>query len=375
MPAVKKALIVGGGTAGCAVAILLARGGVEVEVAEITPDWVVRGSGITLMGNGLRVLKQLGVWDAVRDSGYPYAGAQFRALDGAPLGEAPQPPTGGPDLPPTVGARRPRLAQILSDAAVAAGATARFNVTVAELNQEPDGVEVLFSDGERARYDVVIGADGIRSQMRGYVHPEAGQESTGAGIWRVHTRRHESVIETVLYPGGPFLTAGITPTGPDTAYAFLIEEFHDRLAATPEQLRDEFLSASEPYDDEAWRLVRSSLDDANDVNYTRIESVLLPRPWHSGRLVLIGDAVHACPPNLAQGAAMGWEDAAVVAELLLEADRIDDELFERYYDRRIERVQAVVDGSVESIRRALAHQDPDQAGLMRRVAPLLSEPA
>lgn len=375
MSAVKKVLVVGGGTAGCAVSILLAREGVEVEVAEITPDWVVRGSGITLMGNGLRVLRQLGVWEEVRASGYPYEGAEFRALDGSVLGNAPQPPTGGPDLPPTLGARRPKLAQILSNAAEAAGAKPRFNVSVAELTQDADGVDVVFSDGTRGRYDVVIGADGIRSQMRGFVHPGSKQESVGAGIWRVHTGRHESILGTSLYVGGPFYVAGITPTGPDSSYAFLIEDFHDRLAATPEQLREEFLAASAPYVDDAWQQVRDTLDDPQNVNYTRIESVLLPRPWHNGRVVLVGDAVHACPPNLAQGASMGWEDAAVLAELLLGADVVDDTLFDRYYDRRIDRVLAVVEGSMESIQRTLAHQDPDQAGLMRRVAPLVSQPA
>lgn len=365
----------GGGTSGTALAILLARGGFLVDIIETKDQIAKRGSGITLMGNGLRVLSQLGVWEDVLQNGFAYDSVEFRTADGAFRGEAVQPRTGGEDLPATVGASRPRLAQILSDAAVAAGARIRFGISCIDLAEDDTGIGVRFSDGSAERYDVVVGADGIHSQMRHRIHPTAAPQDIGAGIWRVRTRRPAEVTRTVLFGGGPLHVAGITPIGESSAYAFLIEDYRDRLSESPDQLRHNFIEQTLGYTDPIWDSVRASLNDARHLNYTGIETILLPAPWHAGRVVLIGDAAHACPPNLAQGASMGWEDAAVLAELLLAADAIDDELFTRYRERRIRRVEAVVQGSIESIRLALAGQDPKQAELMMRVAPLISHPA
>ncbi|WP_233358611.1 FAD-dependent monooxygenase [Thermomonospora amylolytica] len=88
---------VGGGTTGCAPAILLAWGGVQVEIAEIRPDWNVQGSGITLQGNALKVLRELGVWDEVRASGFGFDGVGIRTPDGTLVHRAEDMRTGGPD--------------------------------------------------------------------------------------------------------------------------------------------------------------------------------------------------------------------------------------------------------------------------------------
>src|SRR5215207_3041745 len=72
MSAVRNVLVVGGGAAGAATAILLAQGGVSVDLIEIKPDAGALGSGITLQGNALRVLRQLGVWDLVSERGYAF---------------------------------------------------------------------------------------------------------------------------------------------------------------------------------------------------------------------------------------------------------------------------------------------------------------
>ena len=72
MPAVRNVLVVGGGAAGTAAAILLAEGGVSVDLVDIKPDVGALGSGITLQGNALRVLRQLGVWEQVAGQGYAF---------------------------------------------------------------------------------------------------------------------------------------------------------------------------------------------------------------------------------------------------------------------------------------------------------------
>ena len=102
--------------------------------------------------------------------------------------------------------------------------------------------------------------------------------------------------------------------------------------------------------------------------------MLVPTPWHRERTVLIGDAAHANPPVLAQGAAMGIEDAVVLAEELASQDTVDAAL-ERVGARRFERVRMVVETSSQLARWEVEQRrDVDVPGTMRRAAMALAEP-
>ena len=186
MRSVRNVLIVGSGAAGCAAAILFARDGAAVELIEIKPDLSALGSGITVQGNALRVLRQLGVWNEVAAAGYAFNTVGLRTPDGTLLVEMEDVRTGGPDLPATVGMYRPALARILTEAAAAAGAKLRYGTTVESLAQDADGVDVTFSDGTSSRYDLVIGADGVRSQIRSLLgielETQADRDGNLAGI-------------------------------------------------------------------------------------------------------------------------------------------------------------------------------------------------
>jgi 2-polyprenyl-6-methoxyphenol hydroxylase-like FAD-dependent oxidoreductase len=97
--------VAGGGAAGAAAAILLAEGGVSVDLIDIKPDISARGSGITLQGNALRVLRSLGVWDQLQEHGYAFDTLGLRAPDpdGTLIVQLDDNRTGGPDLPATLG--------------------------------------------------------------------------------------------------------------------------------------------------------------------------------------------------------------------------------------------------------------------------------
>lgn len=376
MSAVRNVLVVGGGTAGAAAAVLLAGGGVSVDLVEIKPDAGAVGSGITLQGNALRVLSRLGVWDDVRARGYAFDSLGLRVPDpaGTLVAELDDIRTGGPDLPATLGMNRPELARILLVRAAAVGAKIRYGTTVAELAQDAGGVDVTFGDASTARYDLVIGADGIRSATRRMVGIDLEPADVGMGIWRVFTSRPASVTRTDLYYGGPCYIAGYCPTGADSLYAYLVEDAQDRSGLGPEEslavMRDLSRAYHGPWDD-----IRATLTDPTTVNYARFQSHVLPAPWNRGRVVLIGDAAHSCPPTLAQGAAQALEDAAVLAELLLAADAVTDDLWQAFHERRFDRARTVVEASLQLCSWLLAHERGDVPGLMQRTATMLATPA
>ncbi|MGY1653955.1 FAD-dependent oxidoreductase [Geodermatophilus sp. SYSU D01119] len=376
MPAVNSVLVVGGGLAGAGTAIHLARAGVAVDLVEIKPDTSALGSGITLQGNALRELRSLGVWDQVQAAGYAFDVTGIRAPDpdGTVVAEVPDAKTGGPDLPAAMGMPRPELARILVDRATEVGVKVRFGTTHTALVQDADGVDVTFADGSTGRYDLVVGADGIRSWTRRALGVNLETRSVGMGIWRAFGPRPASVTRTDLYYGGPSYIAGYCPTGEDSLYAYIVEDAQDRSALTPDEQLATMKELSRAYHG-PWDEIRESLTDPSRVNYTWFETHVLDEPWNRGRVVLIGDAAHTCPPTIAQGGAMALEDAVVLAELLVERSALDQDLWDAFHARRVGRARTVVDASNQLAQWQLDHVQGDIPALMRSIAQLTSQPA
>jgi 2-polyprenyl-6-methoxyphenol hydroxylase-like FAD-dependent oxidoreductase len=373
---VRSVLVVGGGVAGTTAAILLADAGVGVDLVEAKPDPSAVGSGITLQGNALRVLRQAGVWERVAAAGYPFDELGIRAPDpaGTLVAEFPDVRTGGPDLPATVGLPRADLARILLDRAAAVGVKVRLGVAPSALAQDDGGVDVTSADGSTGRYDLVVGADGLRSWTRGAVGVGLEPRPVGMGIWRAFGPRPASVTRTDLYYGGPSYIAGYCPTGDDSLYAYIVEPAQDRAGLAPAEQLATMRQLAGAYHG-PWDDIRDTLVDPDRINYTWFETHVLDAPWNRGRVVLIGDAAHSCPPTLAQGAAQALEDAAVLAELLLARDALDGDFWDAFHDRRVERARTVVEASNQLCAWLLAHERADVPGLMARVNALVSDPA
>jgi 2-polyprenyl-6-methoxyphenol hydroxylase-like FAD-dependent oxidoreductase len=376
MSAVDSVLVVGGGLAGAATAIQLAARGVAVDLVEIKPDVAALGSGITLQGNALRELRGLGVWDQVLAAGYPFDVTGIRAPDpfGTVVAEIPDAKTGGPDLPAAMGMPRAELAAILCDRATEVGVEIRFGTTFTELTQDDAGVDVTFSDGSTGRYDVVVGADGVRSWTRRALGINLETRSIGMGIWRAFGPRPASVTRTDLIYGGPSFIAGYCPTSEDSLYAYIVEPAQDRSGLSPDEQLATMRGLSEAYHG-PWDEIRETLTDPARVNYTWFETHVLEQPWNRGRVVLIGDAAHTCPPTIAQGGAMALEDAVVLAELLTDRSALDQELWDAFTDRRYERARTVVEASNQLAQWQLDHVRGDIPALMRSIAALTSQPA
>jgi 2-polyprenyl-6-methoxyphenol hydroxylase-like FAD-dependent oxidoreductase len=376
MPAVSNVLIIGAGAAGTAAAILLAGGGVAVEVAEINPEVSALGSGITLQGNALRVLSQLGVYDECATHGYGFSSLGLRAPDpaGTLIMEMQDVSSGLPGQPATMGMFRPELARILVKRAESLGVKFRFGSTINELRQDAEGVDVHFAEGETARYDVVVGADGIRSWTRRMLGIPLETKPVGMGIWRVFAPRPDSITRTDLYYGGPQYIAGYCPTGEESLYAYIVEAAQDRSTLTPEEALAVMVGESEAYHG-PWDDIRPLITDPEQINYTWFEYHLLESPWNRGRVVLIGDAAHTCPPTIAQGAAMAFEDGAVLADVLLKHEGVTESLWDEFNQRRFPRAKFVAEASQQLAQWLLDHERGDVPGLVAKVVQLVSQPA
>ncbi|MFF4315157.1 FAD-dependent monooxygenase [Streptomyces sp. 900105755] len=341
---VNKVLVVGGGITGSVLCLALAQRGVEVELVEVSPRWFGVGHGITIQGNALKALRSVGVLDRVLARAVPFDLMRLRRADGGLITELETPHTGGADLPSTAGALRSDLQNALCDAVYAHGVPVRLGLSVRGLDQSGGPVDVTFTDGSTGRYDLVVGADGVNSAMRALIGISAKPHPVGMSIFRVVARRPAEMDCAEVYYGGPRYKAGYSPISADQCYAYLLDENLDATLIGPRASLDLLRERGAGYGG-TWGKILAALPDDTAVDYRWIEAVLVDEDWHRGRALVIGDAAHACPPLIAQGAAMCMEDAVLLAELVT-ADEPVDRALDRFMARRLPRVRMVLDNSL-----------------------------
>ena len=341
---VRKVLIIGGGFSGMAAAIQCARQGLEVELVEIDAAWRSYGAGISIGGATLRALGTLGVLPRFLEEGSGHDGAQVYTPAGQLLAELPTPRVAGPDVPGGGAIMRPVLAKILADATLAAGAKVRLGCTFNAIEPGADGVDVAFSDGTRGRYDLVVGADGLYSKVRELLLPEAPRPRySGQGVWRAVLPRPDEVKSTMMWVG-PKVKTGVNPVSKTQMYLFVTEDRAVNERIPPEEFVPRLKALLAPFPAPLMQQVREQLDEHSLVIYRPLEGLLVPQPWYRGRVVLIGDTVHATTPHLASGACIGIEDGIVLAEELARATSVEGGL-SAFQQRRWERCRMVVENS------------------------------
>jgi 2-polyprenyl-6-methoxyphenol hydroxylase-like FAD-dependent oxidoreductase len=369
-------LIVGGGISGLTLGIALRHAGIDVEIAEIKQDLRQQaGVGLSLQGNGIAALARIGVANACLEKGMPNSYINLRRPDGALLAGQPIVPMGGPEFPGTAGISRNDLHAILLAAASEAGVRLRMGLSFESFDSDPGGVEVEFTDGSRSRYDLMVGADGVYSRTRATLFPQIRPAPCGQAVWRAGVPRPADIVTTELHVGGPFGVVGICPVSREAAYIYIVEAASPEVRYNDSELAAVMIQKLEPYTSSLIRACVQHLTRSDAISYRPLEWLLVPPPWYRDRVLLIGDAAHCNPPVLAQGAAMGIEDAIVLAELLAEVKAVDTAL-EQFMLRRNPRASLVVRNSVQLCEWEVKHLvGPQEIGrLMMETQMALSAP-
>jgi 2-polyprenyl-6-methoxyphenol hydroxylase-like FAD-dependent oxidoreductase len=371
---VNKVLIIGGGFSGMAAAIELRKQGIEVDLVEIDPGWRSYGAGISMGGASMRVLRQLGVIDAFLAEGAASDGVEILIPTGQKVAELPTPRIAGPDVPGNGAIMRPVLARILADATRKSGARVRLGCTFTSIRQDDGGVDVKFTDGASARYDLVIGADGLYSKVRDAVFPDAPKpQYTGQGVWRAVLPRLPEVNGTMMWMG-PKIKPGLNPVSQDEMYLFVTEDRATNDFLDPAGFLPHLKALLAPFPAPLLQAVREQLNENSQIIYRPLESMLMPSPWYKRRVVLIGDTVHATTPHMASGACIGIEDAIVLAEEIAGAGSVDQAL-DRYLARRWSRCRMVVQNSGRLGEIEIAGGDKEEHGrIMRETLMALAQP-
>ncbi|SDV51212.1 FAD-dependent monooxygenase [Chitinasiproducens palmae] len=343
--------IVGGGIGGLAAAIALGQQGFEVTVLEQAERFGRVGADINLTPNAVRALDGLGVGDSLREKGarptYRISrlwdsGAETSRLE---MSDAAERQYGAPQLT----LHRADLVAAL-DGRLPPGVV-RFGQRVRAIDQDGDAAFVETQDGQRHRFDVVIGADGIHSQVRAAMFGPDAPRFTGVVAYRAVVP-----VERVQVPNTDAFTKWWGPTPESQIVTFPLNRGRDIFIFAT--------TAQDDWRDESWTLpgdvaelravyaafhpeARALLDACDTVLKTALYE-RDPMPVISqGRLTLLGDACHPMMPFMAQGAGMAIEDAVVLARAIGAADGATgmSEALQRYQAVRTPRTARIQIGS------------------------------
>ncbi|MCA0243470.1 MAG: FAD-dependent oxidoreductase [Proteobacteria bacterium] len=345
MGAVNRVLVVGGGFAGMAAAIRMRRAGLQVDLVEIDPAWGALGAGITVNGATLRALEALGLYDEFVERGWVSDGADLHLATGAKLGEVPTPKPVGSQVSGGGAIMRPVLAGMLARATREAGVQVRTGCTFTTLQQDERAVDVGFTDRTAGRYDLVVGADGVHSSLRGLLFPEIKPLSyIGQGVWRAVMPRPADIVRPRMW-FGQHIKLGVNPVSRSHLYMFITEDRPTKEHIDPDTWPDLFAGLMTPFTDP---MVQSLIPHAREpeaaIDYRPLANLLVPAPWNRGRVVMIGDTVAATTPHLASGAGIGIESGIVLADELAAHDDLQTAL-DRFHARRWERCRMVIHNS------------------------------
>ncbi len=336
-----KILIIGGGIGGLTAAIALRQRGFAVDLAEKNPQSAAYGVGIIQQANVLRAMDSLGILGTYVQAGFGFDYVYVYAGSGDLIAKVPAPRL-VEGYPANLGISRRSLHQVLTNKASELGAQLEFATQTTRLEDSGSEVTVHFANGSTRHYDLVVAADGIHSSTRSNLFPEARRpEFTGQAVWRYNFPRPQDVDGLCAYSGA--VTVGVVPLSQSEMYMYITtpESSGERppREGLARVMRDKLAEACP-----AISSLASQITEDAAVVYRPLEWVFLTGPWHRGRVVFLGDAVHSTTPHLGQGAGMAVEDALVLADELAGSSSVE-EAFVAYRARRYDRCEYIVEKS------------------------------
>jgi 2-polyprenyl-6-methoxyphenol hydroxylase-like FAD-dependent oxidoreductase len=362
-----RAMVIGAGIGGLAAAIALKKTGWDVGVYERAPELREVGAGITLWTNAVKVLRKLGVGEAVEAMSAPIRQSELRSWRGRRLV--------GTDFgtlnrklgAPTVGVHRADLQAKLADAL---GREHIYpGMTCVTYTQDDKGATALFAEGDEVRGAILVGADGIKSMVRNQLLGPEPLRYAGYTAWRGVglIDRPEVPLGVTVLAMGRGSQVGMLPIGGGRTYWFATANVPAGGEDGPGGHKPELLKRFADW----WPAIPAAIDATPEGGIIRNDIVDRPpvRKWTDGRVTLLGDAAHPTTPNMGQGACMAIESGYVLAKSLANAADAPAGLL-AYEQARFDRTAMITNQSWK-FGKVFAYENPVKCWLRDRFFGLL----
>jgi 2-polyprenyl-6-methoxyphenol hydroxylase-like FAD-dependent oxidoreductase len=328
----RRILISGAGIGGPALAFWLSRYGFSPTLIERAPVFRDGGYMIDVWGVGYDLVQSMGLLPAALSAGYMIDNVVF--VDEAGRRRS---GFGGDVFREALNGRffsipRGDLARLIF---AETGAQTRYSTSIESLQENEEGVDVVFHDGARERFDLVIGADGLRSKVRECVFgPEKAFEKylgyyAASFVTQDYPYRDEGTYLSFSRPGRSIARYALR--GGRSAFLFVFAR-DQQISARETALHKAILR--ETFGQDGWETagILSCMDAADDLYFDAVSQIRMPA-WAKGRIALVGDAAH-CPSLMAgAGSAFAMLGAYILAGELRRADGDYTRAFAAYESR------------------------------------------
>ncbi|MET0187381.1 MAG: FAD-dependent monooxygenase [Pseudonocardia sediminis] len=336
------------------------RRGAEVTVVERAPGLRPGGQAVDARGVAKEVIRRMGLDAAVRAARTDTAGAYTVDADGNVLETFRADDHGGDGYISEIEILRGDLSRVLYDD-TRDGVEYVFGDRIAELTQDADGVDVVFAGGDRRRFDLVVGADGLHSALRATVFGPHERFVRHLGmVLAFYTVPNEFGVDRWMVDHQDSgRSAGLRPLpGGDQAMAMLsfgaedLDVDHRDVEAQKRLLRERMAGFG-------WMTPRilEHVDDTPDFYLDQVAQVVMDR-WSDGRVALLGDAAFSSSPMSGGGTGLALVGAYLLAGELAAADWDPEIGFARYE----ERMRPFVEANQEIGRMHVQSRDVPEAG-------------
>lgn len=312
-----RALIVGAGIGGLATALRLRRDGWHVLVVEKAPELRCGGYVTNFSGVGYDAAEQLGLLPALNRVRQPMTDLVYVDEAGGRLAVLPADVNEAMIGPRSLTLLRGDLETVLHQA-LDEQTEVRFGCTVTEVEQDGEGVSVALSDGTRHRVGLLVGADGVHSQLRARVFgpEERYRNDLGHAVASIEVDEPPGEVPPSTTMGIGLVGRGLGVTSlPDGRCAVLFAFRSDTVDA--DLAAGAATSLRRVFGDLGWMVpeLLSHVDRDESAYFDRICQIRMPS-WHDGRIVLLGDSAWCVSLFAANGASLAIGAAKLLGDLL-----------------------------------------------------------
>jgi len=332
-----KIAIIGGGITGLTTALALHKLGIKSTVYEQAETLNEIGAGIWLQPNAVKILNWLGIKDKILEKGVQLQKVNIVYPDLSPIkklkSELVQDEYGNQ----TIAIHRGRLQQVLFDEFSQYGQIELGKKYISQSTKN-NKIQINFSE-QQIEADMVLGADGIHSQVRQYLFPDSEIRKTNQMCWRGISKF--KLPESLMYTGreswGDKRRFGFSHLSDDEVYWFAVKTMNGHNEKADIKYIQSLFKGFSP-------VVAEIIEHVGFIHTAELTDLKRLKTWHKGNTCLLGDAAHATTPNMGQGACQGIEDAYYISNLLVQ-NNFSEETFKIFEQKRRTKVDYIVNTS------------------------------